>query len=135
MKPKIIQFLAEKDDSGIWYISGRTKQSKTEPKQSDGTVYFRLFRPDNDHWKAAVKNFVNSAVQRCNDKISIGTISVEVLRIDFYYHVTIVSKDDNAKTILRCNPIWNKKDNSIYQVTKNSWFDWVEVNWESRNGN
>ena len=62
-------------------------------------------------------------------------MSVEVLlRIDFYYHVTIVSKDDSAKTILRCNPIWNKKDNSIHQVM-NSWFDWVEVNWESRIGN
>ena len=62
-------------------------------------------------------------------------MSVEVLRIDFYfYHVTIVSKDESAKTILRCNPIWNKKDNCIHQVT-NSWFDWVEVNWESRNGN
>ena len=62
-------------------------------------------------------------------------MSVKVLRVDFYcYHVTIVSKDDSAKTFLRFNPIWNKKNNSIHQVT-NSWFDWVEVNWENRNGN
>ena len=38
MKPQKIQFSAEKDDCGIWYIAGRNKQSKTERKRSDGTV-------------------------------------------------------------------------------------------------
>jgi hypothetical protein len=38
MKPQKIQFTAEKDDCGIWSISGRNKQSKTERKRSDGTV-------------------------------------------------------------------------------------------------
>ena len=55
MKPQKIQFSAEKDDCGIWYISGRNKQSKTETKRSDGTVFFR-------HGKAAVKNLVKSAI-------------------------------------------------------------------------
>ena len=34
--------------------------------------------------------------------------------------------------MLVCNPKWNKQDKSLHQ--SNSWFDWVEVNWESRNG-
>jgi len=46
--------------------------------------------------------------------------------------VTIISKDDYTKTILSCNPKWNKQDKSIHQ--SNSWFDWVEVNLESQNG-
>jgi hypothetical protein len=39
---------------------------------------------------------------------------------------------ESTKTILRCNPKWNKQDKNFHQ--SNSWFDWVEVNWESRNG-
>ena len=95
-------------------------------------MYYRLlFHPDNEHGKPAVQNLVNSAVQRCKDENSTGTTSVEIDRINFYYHVTIISKDE-AKTILRFNPKWNKQNKSLYQ--SNSWFDWVEVNWESRNG-
>ena len=103
-----------------------------ENAQMGRTVYYRLFHPDNEHGKPAVQNLVNSAVQRCKDKNSTGTTSVEIDRINFYYHVTIISKDDGTKTILRCNPKWNKQDKSLHQ--SNSWFDWVEVNWESRNG-
>ena len=38
LKTQKIQFSAEKDDCGIWYISGRKKQSKPEPKRSDGSA-------------------------------------------------------------------------------------------------
>ena len=37
MKPKKVQFSVEKEKCGIWRISGSTKQSKTQPKRSDGT--------------------------------------------------------------------------------------------------
>ena len=50
----------------------------------------------------------------------------------FLLSFTIISKDDGTKTILRCNPKWKKQGKSLHQ--SNSWFDWVEVNWESRNG-
>ena len=132
VKPKQLSFSAEKEQCGIWYISGGIKQLCTQRKRSDGTVYYRLFHPDNEHGKPAVQNLVNSAVQRCKDKNSTETTSVETDRISFYYHVTIISKDDGTKTILRCNPKWNKQDKSLHQ--SKSWFDWVEVNWESRNG-
>ena len=49
MKPQKLQFMEGKDDCGIWYISRRTQQSKTEPKRSDWTVYLRLSYSDKDH--------------------------------------------------------------------------------------
>ena len=49
VKPKQLPFSAEKDQRGICYISGGIKQLCTQRKRSDGTVYYRLFHPDNEH--------------------------------------------------------------------------------------
>ena len=81
LKPKQLSFSAEKDQCGTWYISGGIKQLWTQLKRSDETVYYSLFHPDNKHGKPAVQNLVNSAVQRCKDRNSTGTTSVEIDRI------------------------------------------------------
>ena len=56
VKPKQLSFSAEKDQCGIWYISGGIKQLCTQRKRSDGTVNYRLFHPY--HGNPAIQNLV-----------------------------------------------------------------------------
>ena len=63
--------------------------------------------------------------------------------IDFFYHVKVITSGEDLSSciIMRCNPIWNtpetmqSKQNQNQNQKQQEWFDWVEVDWDDKDGN
>ena len=61
------------------------------------------------------------------------------MKVDFFYHVKVITsgedQDQSSCIIMRCNPVWNTTETMQSRQMQKQWFDWVEGDWDEKDGN